>query len=95
MNLSPTGAGVIAPHRPELAEGHRVQLRWDDLVVTVEVRRVEGGPVPGLSYYGVRFRERDAGFDELVDATIAAHRPRSVEAMRAHGDPTPPPAPRP
>jgi hypothetical protein len=87
VNVSATGAAILAPVDPDLGPRSRLDIEWDGARATVEIRRVEEGPVPGISLYGVAFGVRDADFDHLLDSYIASQRPSSVEAMRASEHP--------
>jgi hypothetical protein len=86
INVSTTGAAILAPAAADLAPRSRVVIEWNDARATVEIRHVEPGPIPGVNLYGVAFGVRDAAFDHLLDAHISTLRPASVEALRVPED---------
>jgi hypothetical protein len=86
VNISATGAAILAPDAADLMPRSRVLIEWNDARATVEIRHVEPGPIPGVNLYGVAFGVRDAAFDQLLDAHISASRPSSVEALRVPED---------
>jgi hypothetical protein len=86
VNVSTTGAGILAPAAADLVVRSRVAIEWNGARATVEIRHVEPGPIPGVNMYGVAFGVRDAAFDQQLDGHISAMRPTSVEALRVAED---------
>ena len=86
VDLSMTGAGIIAPFDPTLVEGSSVRVEWGGSRAVVEIRQIGAGPSTGASHYGVVFLDMDHDFERQVADYIGAHRPISVEALRPEWD---------
>ncbi len=75
VDLSVTGARVLAPEVPALSRGTRVQICVRGHHGVVEVRRIEPSTVDGLTTYGVEFVVLDDGLTELVGQVLSRRKP--------------------
>jgi hypothetical protein len=73
IEVSLTGAKITGP--PGLRVRQRCVVRVEEAESLVEVRRVEPGPAPGTSTYGVEFLDATPQLAELICAVVARGRP--------------------
>lgn len=69
VELSVSGAGMVAITHPYLEVGSLVMITCAGLVGSVYVRRIEHDLYPGESYYGVEFAEANSALAETLQKT--------------------------
>ena len=77
VELSVSGAGIIAVTHPYLELGRTVMIATMGVTGTVVARRIEREVYPGESYYGVEFAEPASQVRETLQRTFL------VKAMHA------------
>jgi hypothetical protein len=72
VELSVSGAGMVAITHPYLAIGSKVIISAAGVAGTVLVRRIEADLYPGESYYGVEFAEPNSRLGAVLHETFVA-----------------------
>lgn len=81
VNLSVSGAGIIAPFEPDLRNGSLLRIQIDGYKGTVAVHRMERTEDDGLWYYGVSFVDFPPKFTDAIYARLDAFSERGLESM--------------
>jgi hypothetical protein len=71
VDVSVSGARVVAPAAPQLTVGTRVDIELFGHHGSAVVRRHQACGLPGKLFYGVEFMHFDAGFRGVLVATIS------------------------
>ena len=79
VDLSVTGAGVLAPTADDLRPGMRVKVSFRGEDGSVIVRRVSPTTDPAVTRYGVSFQDFDQRLLNAVNAVLAESRPDSLD----------------
>ena len=79
IDISVTGAGVLAPASDELRPGSRVRISFDSHEGTVSVRRIAPTSDPAVSRYGVTFEEGHGPLIDAVNRYLAGGRPDTLD----------------
>ena len=87
IDMSITGASVIAPVDPPLTVGQRVTIRFGLHSGIVEIRHIEQTSDRAMTRYGTQFVMLDKPLQDLVAASIAVHRPGTEETWRTEQRP--------
>jgi hypothetical protein len=74
VNLSVTGAGLLAPPNDGLRVGIRVTVKIGGAIGVVQIRRMGATYDEGLVYYGVRFVVLPADFSRIVYDMLGSER---------------------
>lgn len=80
IDVSVSGAAIVAPSDPTIRRGRAVVIRLDDTDAVVRVRRIsalEGDD--DWCIYGVEFVEADLHFRGWINSLLDARRPNSRE----------------
>ena len=72
VQLSVTGAGVVAPADFAVHAGTRAVIEIDGLHGLVEVRHIEPSNDPFMSLYGVEFLSLDPKLSQRINRTLSA-----------------------
>lgn len=75
VDLSITGARIKAPVDSTIVRGSHVEIEVKQARGIVRVRRIDVAIDPRMALYGVEFLQLDPPLKELIDRTLAAHRP--------------------
>jgi hypothetical protein len=70
VELSVSGAGLIAVTHPNLAVGRTVLIASMGVIGLVAVRRIDLEVYPGESYYGVEFAEPSSRLGQVLHDTF-------------------------
>lgn len=80
VDVSVSGAAIVAPASPELRKGRAVVIQLDEHQAVVRIRRIS--EIEGAAewrVYGVEFLETDLGFRDWVNSLLDVRRPGSRE----------------
>ena len=77
VDVSISGAAIVAPASPQLRRGRPVCIRLDDADAVVRIRRIEEIGDDDWRLYGVEFVETDLAFRDWVNGLLDARRPDS------------------
>lgn len=77
VDVSISGAAIVAPTSPQLRRGRPVCIRLDDADAVVRIRRIEEIGDDDWRLYGVEFVETDLAFRDWVNGLLDARRPDS------------------
>lgn len=79
LDVSVSGAAIIAPYAQEMRPGRPVAIRLGDADGVVRIRRVAEIDDPDWRLYGVEFVESDLELRDWINGLLDAQRPSSAE----------------
>ncbi len=79
IDVSVSGAAIVAPSSPDLRRGRAVAIRLDDADAVVRIRRIDDFGDPSWRTYGVEFLETDLAFRDWINSLLDIRRPGSRE----------------
>lgn len=74
IDLSVSGALILAPHHPKVGSGTIVPIVVDGGKGLVEVRHVQEAPDPAMRYYGLLFVELQPALRRRIHELVASQR---------------------
>lgn len=79
LDVSVSGAAIIAPYAPEMRPGRPVAIRLGDADGIVRIRRIAEISEPDWRLYGVEFVESDLEIRDWINNLLNVRRPTSEE----------------
>lgn len=79
LDVSVSGAAIVAPAAPELRKGRVVAIRLDDAEALVRIRRIDAFGEDDWRVYGVELLEADLPFRDWINSLLDVRRPGSRE----------------
>jgi len=79
IDVSVSGAAIVAPAAPEMRPGRPVAIRVGEADGIVRIRRVSELEEPGWCLYGVEFVESDLALRDWINGLLDMRRPTSRE----------------
>lgn len=86
IDVSVSGAAIVAPAATELRPGRAVVIRLDDAESVVRIRRIVDFGEDGWLLYGVELMESDLVFRDWINGLLDVRRPQSVQAAWESAD---------
>lgn len=77
VDVSVSGAAIVAPVAPELRRGRAVAIRLDGADALVRIRRIDDFGDPDWRIYGVELLEADLAFRDWINSLLDNRRPDS------------------
>ncbi|UDY36519.1 PilZ domain-containing protein [Dermatobacter hominis] len=75
LDVSVSGAAIVAPESPDLRVGRAVAIRLDGADALVRIRRMADFGQEGWRLYGVEFLESDLAFRDWINGLLDVRRP--------------------
>jgi hypothetical protein len=75
IDVSVSGASIVAPGAPELRPGRAVVIRLDDAEAVVRIRRISDFGDEDFRLFGVEFIDSDLVFRDWINGLLSARRP--------------------
>ena len=79
IDVSVSGAAIVAPASPDLRPGRAVVVRLDGADAVVRIRRIAEFGDDGWRIYGVEFLDLDLAFRDWINALLDIRRPDSTK----------------
>jgi hypothetical protein len=79
LDVSVSGAAIVAPASPDLRPGRVVAIRVDGADALVRIRRIDGFGEEDWRLYGVEFLETDLELRDWINRLLDARRPGEHE----------------
>lgn len=79
LDISVSGAAIVAPSAAELRPGRAVAISLDETDALVRIRRIDEFGDDGWRIYGVEFLEADLSFRDWINSLLDERRPDSKE----------------
>lgn len=86
IDVSVSGAAIVAPAATELRPGRAVVIRLDDAEAVVRIRRIVDFGEEGWLLYGVELTEADLAFRDWINSLLDVRRPQVAQAAWERAD---------